>query len=242
MQVYGVLDGSTPIVEFKDEKGFNGAYLAANSFKNHFDKLTSISSLKDEVILANNVLKQKMISHQVEITKPHHLWTTCLSSVYIENDIAHIAHLGDTMVFKILEDDSFEILTKDTVKGIGERSRKVRDEQRNLGMDIPDEKYFLDSKNFMVFMRTLANKPNGYTVANGMDEVSEFIYCNSFSLKGTKALLLITDGLFPPNDNWSFMIDFILHKGIKSYADYLIDFQLKENTRVDDKTGLILYF
>ncbi|MDY0393649.1 hypothetical protein RWE15_03325 [Virgibacillus halophilus] len=54
---------------FKDENGHNGAYLAANLFKDYFESLQRPAFIHEEVIRANNLLKSKMKHYQIDLSK-----------------------------------------------------------------------------------------------------------------------------------------------------------------------------
>lgn len=64
--VYGVFDGATPLSSFLDEQGSNGAYLAANVFKDYFEQEFLVNTnVRDGIIQANKQLMKKMRSYHI---------------------------------------------------------------------------------------------------------------------------------------------------------------------------------
>ncbi|WP_144555076.1 protein phosphatase 2C domain-containing protein [Bacillus sp. X1(2014)] len=201
VNVYGVFDGATPLMPFKDENGMNGAYLASNIFKDYFFRLyQSNLSLVEGMMAANRMLREHMEKYKVNQEKYENLWSTCAAIIKIENDgkISY-AQLGDCMIMAEYQNGTIKALTRDTVKDINYRAKLLREEQRNQGVKIQDEEYYNDRTQQLIFNRSLANKEYGYTVANGKKEVLHFIQHGQVNSSEIKTLLMITDGFFHPN-------------------------------------------
>jgi serine/threonine protein phosphatase PrpC len=244
LNVYGVFDGATPITSFKDENGMNGAYLASSLFKDYFSGLYhSNLSLVKGIATANRMLRNKMEKYNVNQEKYEHLWSTCAAIIKFEKDgkISY-AQLGDCMILAEDQKGMIKALTKDTVKNISQRAKEWREEQRKQGVNIPDEEFYQDSTEQLIFNRSLANKPNGYTVANGKEEVIHFIQYGQVNISEVKTLLLITDGLFHPNYSMEETFKKIHKSGLYLYALELEQFEKLNNLRSDDKTGIMIRF
>ncbi|MGG1674137.1 protein phosphatase 2C domain-containing protein [Neobacillus sp. NRS-1170] len=244
LNVYGVFDGSTPLIPFKDENGKNGAYLAANIFKDYFLRLyRSNLSLVEGIVTANRMLREHMKKYKVNQEKYENLWSTCAAVIKIEKDgrISY-AQLGDCMIIAEYQNGMIKALTRDTVKDLNKRAKVWREEQRKQGINIPGEEYFQDITKQLVFNRSLANKQYGYTVANGKEDVIDFIQHGQENIREMKTLLMITDGLFHPNFSIEETFKKIHMSGIDVYSLELEQFEKKNHLRQDDKAGIIIRF
>ena len=123
-KIYGVCDGATPLVPFRDEKGHNGAYIASHLFASYFASLRENHSLPVAVAKANEALQSKMLEYEVDTRKKEHLWCTCIAAVQIVGEKIEYAQLGDCMIFAIFQNGTMQVLTKDTVEGISQRAKR----------------------------------------------------------------------------------------------------------------------
>ncbi|MEH7086333.1 protein phosphatase 2C domain-containing protein [Neobacillus drentensis] len=242
INVYGVFDGATPLMPFKDENGMNGAYLASNIFKDYFFRLyRSNLSLVEGIMAANRMLRAHMEKYKVNQEKYENLWSTCAAIIKIENDgkISY-AQLGDCMIIAEYQNGTIKALTRDTVKDINYRAKSWREEQRKQGVKIQDEEYYQDRTQQLIFNRSLANKKYGYTVANGKKEVLNFIQHGQVNSSGIKTLLMITDGLFHPNYSIEETFRMIHTTGLQVYSMELEQYEKRNNLLSDDKTGIMI--
>lgn len=240
-QVYGVLDGATPLVSFMDNEGHNGAYLAADLFKKHLERVTKRDSLNRCLAIANEALYHQMIAHDVEIQKGYERWTTCVAAIKIEGSKLSFAQLGDCMILASYRDGSKRVLTKDTVKGISERAKKKRAALRKQGMDVPDESIFSDRLETLRFNRSLANIEDGYTVADGMPEAINSIQSGSLSLNDVQEILILSDGLFHRELSLIQVFEQIQANGLHAYVDELTQDLERQGEHVDDRTAIRIH-
>ncbi|MCA1010240.1 hypothetical protein [Halobacillus halophilus] len=91
--IYGVLDGATPLDDFQDEQGHNGAFLAARIFKEHFESLASNVDLTQEVREANSKLYHQMLAYGIDLSEGYKRWSTCVALVQVEETHVNYAHL-----------------------------------------------------------------------------------------------------------------------------------------------------
>ncbi|MEH7352432.1 protein phosphatase 2C domain-containing protein [Neobacillus drentensis] len=242
VKVYGVFDGATPLTPFKDENNMNGAYLASNIFKDYFSRLYQENlSLVEGIQAANRMLRDRMEKSMVNQEKYEQLWSTCAAIIKFENDgkISY-AQLGDCMIIAEYQNGVIKALTRDTVKGISYRAKAWREEQRKQGVTVPDEDFYQDITQQRIFNRSLANKPHGYTVANGREEAVHFIQQGQVNISEIKALLMITDGLFHPDYLLEETFKMIQKSGVSSYSIELEQFERRNNLRSDDKSGIMI--
>ncbi len=93
-KIYGVCDGVTPLVPFRDEKGHNGAYIASHLFASYFTALRENHSFTICSCQSNEVLQSKMLEYEVDTRKKEHLWCTCIAAVQIVGEKIEYAQLG----------------------------------------------------------------------------------------------------------------------------------------------------
>ena len=241
--IYGVFDGATPLTSFKDEALHNGAYLAANLFRAYFEQLGGTAgeiSLVEAVIQANGLLRRKMEFHQVDLGNRHHLWSTCAALVEIKENSIEYAQLGDCMVIAGYKDGKIAVLTKDTVRDISGRAREKRNRDRQIGLDVPGEETFNHPQNSLIYNRSMANTPEGYSVANGMPEVKDYIQYGIIERFNLGYLLIITDGLFYSGRSLEFTFSRVKEIGLQQYAKELLKLEHENGLKIDDKTGIFL--
>lgn len=239
--VYGVLDGATPLVSFMDDEGHNGAYLAANLFKEHLEHMTKRDSLERCLATANDSLYHQMIARGVDIHKGYERWTTCVAAIKVEGSKLSFAQLGDCMILASYHDGTKRVLTKDTVKGISERAKNERAARRKEGMNVPVESVFSDRLETLRFNRSLANIDGGYTVADGMPEAINSIQSGSLSLNNVQEILILSDGLFHRDIPLTQVFDQIQSNGLHVYVEELTQELSRQGEHIDDRTAMRIY-
>jgi serine/threonine protein phosphatase PrpC len=239
MNIYGVCDGATPVASFQDGNGHNGAYLAANLLKRYFEE-TEEEDLRTGIREANRILHNAMLQHNVDVTQKHHLWCSCIAVIRITQTELYYAQLGDSMIVVQYKNGTIRVLTKDTVKGIGERARLKREEERKQGIVLPDESYFANIKHRLIYNRSLANVPNGYTVANGTEEAGKYIQFGEEAIENITNIFICSDGLFHPDIKLEDTASFIWNQGIEAYVQQLEEIERQRGLRLDDKTAVVI--
>ncbi|WP_172461028.1 PP2C family serine/threonine-protein phosphatase [Priestia endophytica] len=242
--IYGVFDGATPVTPFQNSKGQNGAYLASRCFQAYFtEEVRQEESLLESVVKANKKLLEMMKSHHISVHKKEELWSTCVALIKLEKEKIQFAQLGDSMIVMENKEGKVTVLTKDTVKGIGSRAKQKREMERLRGKEKHDEDFY--KKNLLYslrYNRTLANTPNGYSVANGKEEVRKYIQYGEIQKNEVSCLLLVSDGFFHPSESLETTYQHIRSGGLERYAHKLAKLECENNLHSDDKTGILLQF
>ncbi|MBE5106341.1 protein phosphatase 2C domain-containing protein [Bacillus thuringiensis] len=240
--VYGVCDGATPLVPFCDEKGHNGACIASHLFASYFTSLRENHSLQVAVAKANEALQNKMLEYKVDMRKKEHLWCTCIAAVQIDGEKLEYAQLGDCMIVAILQDGTMQVLTKDTVKGIGGRAKKKREEERKKGLSVPEEHVFQDIREQLTYNRYLANMPNGYSVANGMKEAMDYLQHGELQVEELSGIFICSDGVFHPEWSLEKTVAYIRKNSINEYIAIIEELEGEKRIKPDDKTIIMIDF
>lgn len=240
--VYGVLDGATPLCSFHDEDGHNGAYLAARLFKSHFEALHKQDRMVRAMIEANQKLYQQMVDYQVDVSKGYKRWSTCVAAIKVGTNEVEYVQLGDSMVIVGYQDDTCEVVTEDTVKGISQRAKEQRERDRENGLGVPDESLYDQKLERLRYNRSMANVEHGYTVANGMEEVADFIQTGKLPKRDMRDILILSDGLFHPELTLKDTYRRICNIGLEAYIYEVTRWQEERSRHIDDRTAIWLHF
>lgn len=236
--IYGVFDGVTPLDTPANPAEDNGARKASQLFKKHFEQPETSPNLAEEIVRANRTLRHEMMKAGVDLAQKHLLWAACAAVVHIGSTVISYAQLGDCMVMVQDRQNNIRVLTNNQVDGIEQRAAKKREADRQLGIDVPDENYFADSLHQEIYARSMANTPEGYGVANGMEEMRDFIQTGQVNRSNVQSILLLTDGLFYPDLPYAEIMQKVAAMGLQSYAEDLARLEQEKGCRMDDKTGI----
>ncbi|GHH99583.1 protein phosphatase 2C domain-containing protein [Neobacillus kokaensis] len=239
--LFAVLDGATPLCDFANEQGLNGAVLASRIVGEAI-KNAEEGDIQTLMSNANALLLKEMKKYWIDLSKKHERWSTCLAMIKMNGQQIDYGQIGDCMIFAVTKNGRLEVLSKDTVAGISERAKKHREEERQKGKNLPDEVFYQNRMNSLIYNRSFANKPNGYGVLNGDQAAENYFYIGSIKPEDYKGILLISDGLFPKDQNWENMINTIWKDGLVKYAMDLVEYEKKTSTHQDDKTGIFIRF
>lgn len=240
--VYGVFDGVTPLDVYRDEDGHNGAYIASNLFKRHFGDSSGPVDPGEELIRANRRLKEAMLSAQIDVTWKQYVWATCAAVVSVREGDVRFAQIGDCMIVARDRDGKTSVLTKDLVQGVPRRAAAKREADRRSGIFVPEESYFADSLHHQSYCRWMANTPEGYGVANGMDEMAGYIQSGVLDADRLRYVLLMSDGMIYPDKGCEAVLDGVLESGLEAYMMAMEDWERRSRVRPDDKTAILLEF
>lgn len=240
--IYAVMDGVTPLHTYRDENGHNGAYLAANEFKANFEHSGPYSHLIDIFTYSNRCIREKMIEAGADLSIMHELWSTCVAAVQIQGNSVNFAHLGDSMIVAVYQDGRVATITENRVKGLSARAKQAREQARSEGAILPDESYYDVPLHRNQGNRWMANHPNGYGVANGMEEITIHLQSGQLQVAQLKHLLLLTDGLFHPALELEDTCRRIIEQGFEQYADEVVVAEQQIQALPDDRTGILISF
>ncbi len=239
IRLFGVFDGVTPLVPFYNEEGKNGAYIASRTFRDFFDKVDPALPLKDAIATANRRLREAMLKHGIDMDDKTSLWATCAAVVRIEPDGAmSFAQVGDCMILVERTNGTIDVLTRDTVEGVSQRAVRKRERDRADGASLPEETYYDAVEHRRMYNRTMANTPDGYSVANGTPDVNHYIDTGRIPLDSVRSILLITDGMFLPQRTLIDAFARIRNRGLENYAIELEEVERQGVVPSDDKTGI----
>ncbi len=252
--IYGVMDGATSVIPFKNAKGETGGYIAANTVKNTFERLIDNQdnhTLLQQIILANALIMKEMERENINIKEKERLWATAAAIVAVHDDYVEYVQIADCMIFAVYSDGTVQSVTTDGVEHIDQRSLDKWQEGITNGLRNKRElREYVQP--VLVENRSLCNCEGGYGVLNGEKEAEAFLVHGQISKINLKALILLTDGLTTSyaNEKWTEVVHRIIRDGLENYAMTLQKIEDEDHEclrfvrlkKSDDKTGLIVRF
>ncbi|WP_062108032.1 protein phosphatase 2C domain-containing protein [Bacillus niameyensis] len=262
VQLYGVIDGATSLKPFTGPNGETGGYLAANLIKNYIEDQANSSirstPLTEIVLQANALLKDSMIKNGVDVEQKEDLWTAGLALIRIGEHHIEFVQIGDCMILAKYKDGDIRLITRDQVHHIDQKTMELWKVGIERGMRSQKElRQFVTP--LILQNKQMMNTLDGYSVVSGEPEVKDYIEAGKINRILLEELLIISDGLFFPKaltsdtsrgDSWKLLINNIQEKGLKGYADWLINLedsdpecqQYPRFKKSDDKTGIRILF
>lgn len=234
--LFAVMDGVTPLDAYKDGEGHNGAHIAANLFRASFEQGKSQTDLTQLILDANRQLRDRMMQAGIDLSILHELWSTCVAAVKLEPDVVRYAQLGDSMIVAVYHDGRIVAVTENRVRGVTQRAKLAREEARRRGEELPDESYYDIPHNRNQANRWLANCPDGYGVANGMETIDTHLQAGVLPRGELRHLLLLTDGLFHPELELTDACAELMRLGLERYAEVVIEAERRHDSPPDDRT------
>src|SRR5699024_7682115 len=134
------------------------------------------------------------------------------------------------------------VLTVNTVKNISARAKLSREIKRDHDCGFPDETYFQKEQNKITYHRQMANTPNGYSIANGMEEAQLYIQHGMVNIENLIQVLFMSDDMFNDYINIEYVYSVLYKTGINNYVNILLTYE-KENDFSDyDNSAILLTF
>ncbi|GAA3406452.1 PP2C family serine/threonine-protein phosphatase [Paenibacillus hodogayensis] len=240
-RLYGVMDGVTPISDYRDAEGHNGANLASNLLRAYFARLDGSGDLVEAVKEANRELRQAMVAGGIDVAAKHELWASCLAVAVVSEDNVRYAQLGDCMAVARYTDGRFAVLTNNRVTGVSARAKLKRERDRQAGKPIEDEAAFAELYKVLVYNRSqMANTAEGYGVANGTEEAGDHIQSGVVPLAGLSHLLLVSDGMFHPGLPLEQTMELVLKEGFERYVERVETAERERRMNPDDRSAILL--
>jgi serine/threonine protein phosphatase PrpC len=247
--IYGVVDGVTSLIPYRNEKGETGGYIAANLVKEYFEKNTECLDLYEGFTEANCILKEAMLKENIDVKKKEQLWGAAAAIVKVEPSHIHFIQTGDCMIFVQYNCDRLRTLTYDQVAHIEALTLKKWEEGIQQGLKTK-EKLRSYVHEVLVANRYKSNSWSGYGVINGEEEAIQFAEYGTINKTNIKKIILLSDGLLMHESSWEATARSILEMGMDNYAQHIqmiedSDPMCTKYTRLkksDDKTGIVIHF
>jgi serine/threonine protein phosphatase PrpC len=257
IQVYGVADGVSSLVPFKDRENLTGGYIASNEVKRYFDSLKVNPSILYNLEIINERIQKKMRDNHIDILKKEQLWGTALAVIKVSENRVEFAQTGDCMILAVYQ-DNYEVrpLTRVQVAHLENLALTKWKGCIKEGL-IKRDDLIKQVEDILISNRQKSNTTNGYGVLNGEAEAFRYIEYGKINRNRLKHLILITDGMFLPTEivpnninYWDYITNSILEKGIEQYALDLVRLEELDPEclkyprfkKSDDKAGIVINF
>lgn len=213
---FAVFDGATSL-DNSSKDGFSGAYWASHivrdAFKVYGDRDLFLCSA-----IANVHLRQAMAKQGINLSKKEFLWSTTITAVDLGDDCFSWLNVGDSALVAIYKDGQYEILSGDNDHDLPTRRLLWEMHLKYPEAKAKQMRQLVNDQ--LIANRKLANVE--YGCLNGEEDSMKFIKTGRKSLHNLAHLLLLTDGMFLPNEGFA---------GIEHPDDFdsLVNLFLKSN-------------
>lgn len=219
--LFSVFDGATSLCGFKTKTGKTGGKIASETAKNIFSG--NNNSLLDLAKKVNNKINQKMINHNVDISKKENRWCVCVAAIRLHENNLEYLRIGDTSIFIEYKDGKRKLI----------KGKDIDIESLKLCNRLSIKRVKNIRERIIPQLLKVRRKQNiKYGVLNGEKKAMNFIKTGKLPLKNIKFILLFTDGLMLPRKNpelkhnWKDFIYLLKSKGLKGL--------LKEIRKIED--------
>ena len=106
--VFGVFDGMSSLVGFKNKEGKTGGKLAAEIVKQVF--AVNNRPLKELAVIANQKIRDEMDRERIDLQRKTALWSTMAAVVRIGRKKADFFQIGDSLIVAIYSDGGYKLL------------------------------------------------------------------------------------------------------------------------------------
>lgn len=216
-----VCDGATSLaaapaggVESNSSGGQKAAAITASVFAAEPDRDLTVSARA-----ANKAIREAMISEQVDTNCREQLWSTSFAAVQIDSRSIRWCQIGDCAIVALHEDGSAHLLNP-----LPKQDEAVLQRWQQIGpgaagtihQELADE---------IVSVRRSMNREFG--VLNGEEAAMDFLSCGCLDSDRITALLLFSDGLFPPSSTpatpleTEHLVDLYLNGGLRGVRNHI---------------------
>ncbi len=187
--LFGVFDGATSLEKTLFDQDRTGGWFASNIASDVFAK--NGHSLRQLALHANNAIREKMITCNVDFNRRECLWSTSAAVARINENTLEWVQTGDAHILLINDDGNFNILA-DREDHDFQTLTLWKHLEKGPAVTISDT--LIEQ---IIKTRTRMNR--SYGVLNGEKEAENFIQCGVESLDSVKKILIFTDGLQIPS-------------------------------------------
>ncbi|OGK34231.1 hypothetical protein A3I50_04625 [Candidatus Roizmanbacteria bacterium RIFCSPLOWO2_02_FULL_37_9] len=218
--LFGVFDGLTSLNKYKDQNGKTGGQIASQLVKRIFEKNID-KDFKFILHKAQESLNQGMINRNIDISSKTNRLSSSIAVVKLKNGNAEYIQVGDSPIIFIFKNGSFKIVMSN--KNTDKESLLLWKKLSGRGIKSwSEDKEILNN---LIKVRQMANVTFGSF--NGEEEVFKFILHDKLNLDNVTNILLLTDGLFLPQEDpnkgevFDTLVKFYLVNGLTKLKDYV---------------------
>jgi len=150
-------------------------------------------NLLDSAHRANELIREAMIDHGVDLLDREQLWSTSFAAVQINEDSINWCQTGDCVILLVYGDGRGQLLTE-----LPGHDREVLKTWQQIGARSEGTVQQTLASEIAAVRRTMNRK---YGVLNGEEEALDFLSSGTIRDDRISDVLLFSDGLFPPSTN-----------------------------------------
>lgn len=190
--LFGVFDGATGLIKYRDSFGKTGGFLAAQIAKEVF-QMNGDKPLLHAIQKISQRLTEEMIAAGINLRDKGATWTTSASVVHMYENYIEYVQIGDSPIIFIKKDGSLQVHTQ---SHDGETlylwKLLVSEGVRNIRSDTRMKKQLL---------RIRRNSNTTHGVLNGDMKVVKFVVQGRIPLSDIDTILIFSDGMLIPKEN-----------------------------------------
>ncbi|WP_409341809.1 protein phosphatase 2C domain-containing protein [Paenibacillus sp. MBLB4367] len=259
LQLYGVADGATSLTPFRGPNQETSGYLASNTVKAYLEALKEEAAagcrLEEAVLEANDLLKREMESFGIDTADKKAVWSAGIALVRVGEKHIEYVQAGDCMIYAVYKDGSVRTVSRDQVGHIDAKTKGLLVQGIERGITSQAELRKLVSPAILANKNTM-NTFDGYAIMNGEKELADHLEFGRINRIQLESLLLITDGLFPPQESEAghfdphALIAQMTERTLQGYAESLLALEASDSEcqkyprfkTSDDKTAIWIHF
>lgn len=244
--LFGVFDGASSLIPYRDANGRTGGYLAAHIAQAAFASATG--SLEERLRKANESIRTAMAEAGVDLTDKKGLWTTTVAAVLVDEEHIDWLRLSDSAIVFVYKDGTYRMEREEPDHDLAWK-RQLRDLRTK---DAHAGKEHVWSE--ILATRERMNRDYGFL--DGEPEAPRFAVTGREELARVASILIISDGLLLPKEDIeapedvATLVDLFLQGGLEAVRDRVralerADPLARRYLRFkphDDATGIALYF
>lgn len=222
-EILGVFDGATSLDKRLFQGNMSGGLLAARTAADTFRNSRQSLPLPHITNIANTLIREALQENHVSLYNRHHLWSTSLAVVRINEDQLEYCQTGDAHILLIYNDNSHLLLTPD---------RDIDSETLQIWKQMAATPSVTIHDALSEQIKKVRLKMNrSYGVLNGEPAAMNFLCHGHHDLTGVRDVLLFTDGLFLPKEDpcepndWSELVNLYLDGGLQAVQHHVRSLQ-----------------
>ncbi|MCR2822113.1 protein phosphatase 2C domain-containing protein [Lederbergia panacisoli] len=174
ISVYGVADGVSSLIPFKNKEGHTGGYIASNEARRYFESLEASNGLMDDLLKINEGIRNKMKAYNIDFLKKEQFWGTALAVIKVSDTGVDFVQTGDCMILAVYQDNEVRPLTRLQVAHLENTAIVKWKELIRQGIETRDD-LMENVREILLSNRTKSNTFNGYGVLNGEYQALDYI-------------------------------------------------------------------
>jgi len=208
--IFGVFDGATGLVPYRNGIDETGGQIAARIAKKVF--ASSSEPLEKLAIKANTEIAYAMTQNGIDTSNAVHRWSTTAAVVRVREDVLEFTAIGDSCILGILSDGGYRLLVP----------------YQNQDAPLLQVRKSLTSEEKRERLMSLRKEANvTYGCLNGDARAERFLHTGRYEKALFDSVLIFTDGLMLPkrdalgDEDWNTFVELHRAGGLQNIVKYV---------------------